>query len=165
MIPNQISYEISDKVLEEIQAHLDAIEARLPFLVGLSAHRRKTMLKAGDQSQVFSRKAMVVGHKIQDYLPRALDLDEMRKDIELVDALHPLQLRLSQLARKMSDTCALASSEAYAAALLIYRTAKQVEGPMGLSRSVAGLSTRFHRRTAVTRAAGTEPDPADDAET
>jgi hypothetical protein len=129
-------------------AHLAAIQEALPFLVGLSGLERQRLLKAGNRSQAFIHKASEVGQQIAGHLPGSLDLDEMRKDVTLRDRLYPVMLAVSTLAEKLSDTYAVVSSEAYAAALVIYRTAKMVEGDAGLGQAVAELGSRFERRPA-----------------
>jgi hypothetical protein len=149
VVPNRISHELSQQKVDEIMAHISAIREALPFLVGLSTAERQRLLKAGDRSQAFINKASEVGQQIADHLPGSLDLDEMRKDVALRDRLYPVMLAVSKLAEKLSDTYALVSSEAYAAALVVYRTAKAVEGDEGLGQAVAELGSRFERRSSA----------------
>jgi hypothetical protein len=153
VVPNRISHELSQQKVDEIMAHLAAIQEALPFLVGLSGLERQRLLKAGDRSQAFISKASEVGQHIVDHLPGSLDLGEMRKDVALRGRLYPVMLAISTLAEKLSDTYALVSSEAYAAALVIYRTAKTVKGGEGLEQAVAELGSRFERRPARAAAA------------
>ncbi len=57
-------------------------------------------------------------------LPGMFDLNEMRKDVELTNALQPIIMALSQLQGMMDDTMRVATSEAYTAALNVYSYAK-----------------------------------------
>jgi hypothetical protein len=153
VVQNRISHELSQQKVAEIMGHLAAIEAALPFLIGLNSAERKKLLKAGDRSHAFINKASDIGQQIPGHLPRSLDLAEMRKDVALRDALYPIMVSLSQLAEKLTDTYALANSEAYAAAL-VYRSAKMVKGDEGLGQAVAELKRRFERRGSRSAAAG-----------
>lgn len=73
-----------------------------------------------------------------------------QENLPCFSCLHgaPLMLAIGKLSRKLSDTYAIAASEAYAAALLVYRTGKQVQGSEGISEAVAELARRFERRGA-----------------
>lgn len=147
MIPNRVSSQITKASVDQILASIAAIQAALPFLIGLDPSERKTMLKAGDRSQAFIRKALEVGQRIADHLPRSTSLDEMSKDLALMDAIYPIMIALSELSEKLSDTYAVLNSEAYASALVVYRHAKDIKGEKGLEQPVAELGRRFVRRS------------------
>ena len=146
MVPNRISEEVNPEALAGILEKIEEVQAALPFLVGLDPIERRSMLKAGDRSQAFIRKAMEVAPHMADYLPRGLDVEEMRKDVGLMDALYPIMIATSRLAEKLADTYAVVSSEAYASALVIYRNSKYAKGGEGLEQAVADLRRRFARR-------------------
>lgn len=55
----------------------------------------------------------------QDFLSRSFDLDEMRQDVELFEAMYPLLLALTQLHELVDDTVVAVGSEAYAALLQV----------------------------------------------
>ena len=146
VIPNRISVVLSAEDRAAILVAINVLKERLPFLIGLDPEERKNMLKAGDRDRAFIDKSFDVGQKIPDYLPKALNMDEMNKDMELMDALYPIMLAISQLAEKLSDTYAIAASEAYAAALMIYRNAKDAKGSEGLEEAIGDLGRRFSRK-------------------
>lgn len=157
MIPNQISYELNQTTIDQIIHHLDAIRTLMPFLVGLSPQERKRLNPAGDASQAFIRKSASVAQLIPAYLPRGLDVTEMQKDIALMDAMQLIRVTTESLAEQMADTQAVVSSEAYAAALHVYRSAKMAQGPHGIEDAVRELSRRF-ARSSPSVAADTEPE-------
>lgn len=66
------------------------IKAKLPFLVDLSADDRKALPKMGDKSRAFVSKALEVATQNPDFLPRSFNLEELRKDVQLFEALYPL---------------------------------------------------------------------------
>jgi hypothetical protein len=157
VVPNRISAVMSEEDVTEVLKDLLAVKARMPFLLGLSEEERRAMPKVGDRDRAFIDKAYEVAGKVADYLPASFKLDEMHKDMALMDALSPIILEISQLAQKLADTYALAASEAYAAALLIYRYAKDAKSVEGLTAALDNLSQRFERRTV--RETDGEPKP------
>jgi hypothetical protein len=151
MIPNRISIVLSAEDRAEIIMAINILKEKLPFLIGIEPEERRGMLKVGDRDRAFIDKSYDVGQRIPDYLPKALSMDEMSKDMELMAALYPIMVAISQLAEKLADTYAIAASEAYAAALVIYRNAKDARGSEGLEEAIADLGRRFVRRTTTVK--------------
>ncbi|MBD2105146.1 hypothetical protein [Leptolyngbya sp. FACHB-261] len=69
----------------------------------------------------------------------------MRRDIELYDALYPIWLALNQLQAMVGDTYLVASSEAYAGSLPIYKYAK-ASGDVAGEASLTELKRQFVHR-------------------
>lgn len=122
------------------------IKAKLPFLVDLSADDRKALPKMGDKSRAFVSKALEVATQNPDFLPRSFDLEEMRKDVQLFEALYPLLMSLTQMQELVDDTCLAVGSEAYAAALAVYGYAKASGDVAGLDAIVGEMGRRFARK-------------------
>lgn len=150
MTPEQLA-----TVLQQIRD----LETALDFLVGIEPAQRQKLVKPGDGGQGFINRAYKLGLQIQDHLPRSFDLDEMRKDMDMADSLMHIMIATSQLAEKLADTHAVANSEAYLAALLVYRTAKHVRGVKGLEQALDELGRRFAR---VNSPATEPPVPVED---
>ena len=130
-----------DAVLDAVAT----IKAKLPFLVDLNAEERKALPKMGDKSRAFVSKALEVATQNPDFLPRSFDLEELRKDVQLFEALYPLLLSMTQLQELLDDTCLAVGSEAYAAALQVYNYAKA--GNVGGMDAVVGeMGQRFARK-------------------
>jgi hypothetical protein len=110
-------------------------------------NERKSLPKMGDKSRAFVSKALEVATQNPDFLPRAFDLDEMRKDVQLFEQLYPLVLSLTQLQELVDDTCVAVGSEAYAAALLVYNYAKASGEGTGLDTLVEDMGQRFARKS------------------
>jgi hypothetical protein len=87
------------------------------------------------------------------FLPRSFDIDEMKQDVRLFDAMYPVLLSLTQLQELLDDTTAVVGSEAYAAALVVYGYAKTSGRNTGLDGAVDDMSQRFARKAARTAAA------------
>ncbi len=134
---------------EDQNAVMDAvatIKAKLPFLVDLSAEERKALPKMGDKSRAFVSKALEVATQNPDFLPRSFDLEELRKDVQLFEALYPLLLSMTQLQELLDDTCLAVGSEAYAAALQVYSYAKASGNGGGMDAVVGEMGQRFARK-------------------
>jgi hypothetical protein len=82
-----------------------------------------------------------------DFLPRSFDLDEMRQDVELFEALYPILLSLTQLQELVDDTVMEVGSEAYAAGLVVYNYAKASGKGAGLDNVVDDMGRRFARKS------------------
>jgi hypothetical protein len=130
---------------------ITTIREKLPFLIDLTAEERKSLPKLGDKSRAFVSKALEVATQNPDFLPRSFDLDEMRRDIELFDALYPVLLSLTQLQELVDDTFIAAGSEAYTAALAIYNYAKANGNISGLDAVIDDMGRRFSRKTRKTQ--------------
>ena len=158
MPENRVSAELTAEDLDAIQGAIATIRERLPFLVDLSTEERTTMLKMGDKSRAFVEKMMEVIDQNPDFLPRSFDEVEMRKDVELFLKMYPVYLALTQLKDLVDDTLMLVGSEAYAAALVAYRYAKDAELGSGLEQIVDDLGRRFARRARQAAAEATTPE-------
>ncbi|MEH2323714.1 MAG: hypothetical protein V7K32_09100 [Nostoc sp.] len=134
----------------ERQAVMDAIATireKLTFLIDLTTEERKSLPKLGDKSRAFVTKALEIATQNPDFLPRSFNLDEMRRDIELFEALYPILLSLTQLQELVDDTSVAVGSEAYGAALMVYNYAKASGKGAGLDSMVDDLGRRFARKS------------------
>ena len=75
----------------------------------------------GGRSRGFVSQALDVAAQNPDTLPRSFDVEEMRKDVELLTALSPVTVALAQLNELVDDTFMAVGSEAYTAALAVYQ--------------------------------------------
>lgn len=130
-----------------VMTAITTIRKTLPFLIDLTADDRKALPKMGDKSRAFVSKALEVATQNPDFLPRSFDLDEMRKDVQLFEAMYPIVVALAQLQELVDDTTMAAGSEAMAAALQVYSYAKASGQGAGLEGMVEELGQRFARRT------------------
>ena len=119
----------------------------LPFLIDLTNEQRRSLPKLGDKSRAFVSKALEVATQNSEFLPRSFDLDEMRQDVELFEALYPILLSLTQLQELVDDTVMEVGSEAYAAGLIVYNYAKASGKGAGLDAVVDDMGRRFARKS------------------
>jgi hypothetical protein len=147
MPDNRISAKLSLADREAVIDAITTIKDKLPFLIDLSTEERKSLPKLGDKSRAFVSKALEIATQNPDFLPRSFDLDEMRRDIELFEALYPILLSLTQLQELVDDTSVAVGSEAYAASLMVYNYAKASGKGAGLDSMIDDLGRRFARKS------------------
>ena len=71
----------------------------------------------------------------------------MEKDVDLYTTLYPVLLSLQQLNEMAEDTLMVVGSEAYAAALVAYRYAKEANLGAGLDGVLDDIGRRFARKS------------------
>lgn len=141
-----ISATLAQADREAVMAAVATIKEKLSFLIDLTADDRKALPKMGDKSRAFVSKALEVATQNPDFLPRSFDLEELRKDVQLFEAMYPIVVALTQLQELVDDTCLAVSSEAYAAALQVYNYAKASGQGGGLDAVVGEMGQRFARK-------------------
>jgi len=147
MSENRVSASLSVADQEAVMAAIATIKNKLPFLIDISVEDRQNMLKMGDKSRAFVQKTMDLVNQNDDFLPRGFDVDEMRKDVKLLADLYPILQGLNQLQELVDDTIMVVGSEAYAAALVAYRYAKESGAGAGLDGIVDDIGRRFARKS------------------
>lgn len=146
MANTSISAVLTQSDRNAVMDAVATIKEKLPFLVDLNANERKALPKMGDKSRAFVSKALEVATQNPDFLPRSFDLEELRKDVQLFEALYPLLLSMTQLQELLDDTCLAVGSEAYAAALQVYNYAKVSGNVGGMDAVVGEMGQRFARK-------------------
>ena len=146
MSTTPISATLDSKDRDAVMAAVATIKEKLPFLIDLSADDRKALPKMGDKSRAFVTKALEVATQNPDFLPRSFDLEELRKDVQLFEAMYPIVVAVTQLQELLDDTCLAVGSEAYAAALQVYGYAKASGNVGGLDGVVGEMGQRFARK-------------------
>lgn len=146
-LSNRISVTLTPTDLDRINKAVEALEKQLTFLVSLDDGGRKELYQVGDKSREFIRKALVAAKTHPDALPRFFDTKEFAKDVELSEALYPLLLSLRRLHNSVEDTHALAQSEAYEAALVVYRSARDNDTDGTMAAAIGEMKSRFRRKS------------------
>ncbi|NDJ18822.1 hypothetical protein [Myxacorys almedinensis] len=147
MSTGKISATLNDADQAAVMDAITTIKEKLPFLLSLTVDQRKALPKMGDKNQPFAHKALEVASQNSDFLPRSFDLEEMRRDVELLAELYPIMVAMTQLQSMIDDTYLKVGSEAYSSALQVYTYAKASGQGSGLEPLVAELGQRFARRT------------------
>ena len=146
MAENRVNAALTVTARESILASLASIREQLPFLIDLTAADRRSMIKLGDRSRAFVSKALEVATQNSNALPRAFNVEEMRKDVQLFEDLQPVIMAINKLQDLVEDTMMEAGSEAYAAALAVYAYVKTSSKDDALEVAADDLGRRFVRK-------------------
>jgi hypothetical protein len=157
MADNRISASLSTADRQAVLDAINTIRQKLPFLVDLSPEERHTLPKMGDASQAFVAQAIQVAEQNADILPRSFDVEEMRKDVDLLNALSPVRNALAQLSELVEDSYMATGSEAYTAALLVYQYARSAGKGAALDGALDALGQRFARKSRTDSTVKTTP--------
>lgn len=136
MPANRVSVNLSAAEQQEVMTAIATIRRELSFLVPMSPEERRATVRLGDRNRAFTRKVLELATQNPEFLPCSFDLEEMRHDLELFEALQPMLLALTQLRELIDDTAIAAGSEAYSAALEVYRYAKTNGTAAGLDEFI-----------------------------
>ena len=145
--------------LQAVQEATQTLATKLaPHLTGISTEDRRALLKMGDKSLAFVRKAREYAHNHPDLVPGFLSLDLFESDLRAVDTLRNLQRVLQPVVDNLEDSLMLGGSEAYQAALVFYRSVRAAaqSGQPNAKTIYEDLSARFPagtRSKATTKAA------------
>jgi hypothetical protein len=145
MTENRISASLTQEDIEAIMSAISIIKAKLPFLIDLTPEEAKSLSRMGDKSRAFVSKSLELATQNPKILPGYFDLEEMKQDLELFEALYPIAMALSQLSKLVDDTTTIAGSESYSAARLIYSYAKVSDLSAGLEPLIDDLGKRFKK--------------------
>jgi hypothetical protein len=161
MDPHLVSATLSPDDQQAINAAIDTLRQKLPFLIDLTTDQRTAMAKLGDKTQAFVQKAVEIANQHQQLFAAGF-LDEMRKDAQLLTVLSPIQLAVNTLAKKLGDTTMQVGAEAYAAARTVYTVTKSPYAKAQMRIAADDLSKRFPSRKKAKAAAQPAAPPTSD---
>ena len=118
--PNLISTSISEENMKEIMDAIDKIDKLLPDLVNLSSEQLSALPKVGSSTIEFVYETLELVDKYPMLIPQDVEVPEIRKDAELIEAINKILKPLKKLVRRLEDSAALAGSEAYLPSIAIY---------------------------------------------
>ena len=141
---NLASTHFSDDQWGQVDAAIAALWTALePILVPLNATARRRVVKMGDGSEAFCRKAADAAAENLGVMPRNFDLEEMRRDLATHDALNARMVRITQLQEQLRNTDMALGSDAMVAALEAYSFLKNAGEGAGVEELRRMLSKRF----------------------
>lgn len=118
--PNLISTRISETDMKEIQGALSFIDEKLSELITISDLEKSTLYKANCDTIKFVLENLELAEKHPELVPNDIELNEIRKDVELIQSINKILKPLSQLTKKLKDSKIVAGSEAYLPSMAIY---------------------------------------------
>jgi hypothetical protein len=151
---NRISASMTAQDLTDIQAALQTIRTKLPFLISISNEERRIIPKLGDKSGGFHEKCMAYMNSNPEFLPGFISMAEINKDKALRDQLLQFWPNCETLCESISDTMMVLGSELFQADLAYYQTTREAA-----RRGRAGADTIFNDLR--TRFPGSSPEPVE----
>ena len=124
MYSNFISSTISQDQINEIISAIDRINAKLPSLVSLTNEELSSLPKVSMQNIDFIHEVLDFADTYPDLVPTHIDVQEIRKDLRLIESISKILKPMKQLVKKLEDSALLAGSEAYIPSLAIYNSVK-----------------------------------------
>ncbi|MDY7507959.1 hypothetical protein [Ralstonia wenshanensis] len=161
MPQNLISYQLTSADLAAVDGALKTLEDRLASLIDLTPVQRRTLVKMGDKSEAFARKAVEVLNNNPNVLPGNFDLAELRRDLAGFDQLRSRLMRVARIHERMADSQLALGSDVMSATLEGYAFLKVAGQGEGLDAARKALAVRFSRapQKRVDDVVGEQTDP------
>jgi hypothetical protein len=150
----RVNYTMPQKQFDDLKSLVDQIEGELEFAVDLNDEERASLPKTGDKRLAFVRTAASVVDMDSDFLPRSFNIPEFVQDVALMNQLVDINLRLERVAQRVNDTLLEVGSEAYVAALVVYKNAKDNGRGEELDKVVDAMGKSFIKKSRL------DPQPA-----
>jgi hypothetical protein len=145
MPQNLISYQLTSADLAAVDSALKTLEDRLASLIDLTPAQRRALVKMGDKSEAFARKAVEVLNNNPNVLPGNFDLAELRRDLAGFDQLRSRLVRVARIHERMADSQLALGSDVMSATLEGYAFLKVAGHDEGLDAARKALAVRFSR--------------------
>lgn len=149
---NRISITATPAQITAVKAALQTISANLPFLIGLTTDERKTLNTIDVNNKAFTEDTINAAVNNSLLVPPYISISNMQTDLSLFSQLDELSGVANQLCERLEDTKMLAGSEAYGAALALYKVFGSAAdaGVPGADSIVEQLQKRFATSTGNT---------------
>jgi hypothetical protein len=122
---NRFTWNPPEGFLDQVLGTVRSLQTELaPELVDLRPDELNALPKMGPKTVDFVTKALELVQANPALRPSFLDVDEFVRDLAAVSQLRAILAPLQQIVSLLEDSLALSASEAYAAALIFYRAAK-----------------------------------------
>ncbi|MEI6766919.1 MAG: hypothetical protein WCM76_14915 [Bacteroidota bacterium] len=145
MSPKNVNASIPDEDMAEIRQSIDAINAKLPFLISMTADERRACMKLGDKSVSFVDKVIGYSETNSNMVPAYLDVTRLKSDYQLSRVLTEALRLLHPLVQNIEDTATEAGVEALSGAMIFYNAVKAAAktGVPGAKSIYEDLQKRF----------------------
>ncbi|PKB17563.1 hypothetical protein [Flavobacterium sp. 5] len=152
LLNNRVNTTATAVQVTAIKAAFQTITTNLPFLVGLTADERKSLTTIDVNNKAFTEDAINAAVNNPTLIPSYISVTNMKNDLTLFTQLDELSAMATQLFERIEDTKMLAGSEAYGAALSLYKAfgAAADAGVSGTDSIVDQLKKRFATSTGST---------------
>ena len=121
---NLISTSIPDKDLSEVLKAINFINDKLPELVTLTDEEAVALPKMNKNTIEFVVENLKKAETHPELIPDDVEIEEVKKDVELIKSIQKILRPLKSLERKLEDSALIAGSEAYLPSIAIYNAMK-----------------------------------------
>jgi len=148
MQENKFSQVYTTAMVQTASQKIAEIRAAFPGLLTLTPDERYAYLKMGERTAPFVQKAIDYATRYNGLVPSFVSLPELQKDFNGAQMLLQVSKQLNELQNAIDDTLLVAGSEAYTAALAIYKNTQQAagHGVAGAVEAADDMATRFPGR-------------------
>lgn len=131
--------------ITDINAAIQTIRTKLPFLISISNQERKEMAKLGDKSMGFDEKCAAYIGSNPEFLPGFVETAEVNKDRALRGRIMEFFPNLQTLCESVDDTLMVVNGDLWMADLAYYQSVRQAakRGRAGADTIYNDLRTRF----------------------
>lgn len=144
---NLVSGTLSNKAQANVLNSIEAIRKALPFLISLSKEERQRLAKPGTEALVACETiTRTLDSHSKLFTSDIVDLNELKRDLALIQDLTPIQETLSRLLDDINSTLLAAKSDSYRAGLQAYTLATmKSEQHSGLAAAIEPLKNVLGR--------------------
>ena len=124
---NQISTTVPDADIKDILGAISLIESKLSKLVILSEEEKASLPRGKSNTVMFVQQCLDYAKQYPKYLPKDIDVKEIRKDMQLIQSISRVMEPLKMVVKKLEDSALLAGSEAYLPCMAIHNAVKSAQ--------------------------------------
>ena len=145
LLNNRVNATATAAQVTAVKAAFQTILTNLPFLVGLTADERKSLITIDVSNKAFTEDAINAAVNNPTLVPSYLSVANMQSDLTLFTQLDEISGLANQLCERIEDTKMLTGSEAYSVALALYKSFGSAAdaGVQGADSIVEQLKKRF----------------------
>ena len=158
LMANRISATLEGSKIEEIQSKINDIKTALPFLVEIDKSERRKGQKMGQAATGYVQACMNAASNNTNILARNFDVEEFQKDLNLLNALLPLDDQLETLFQKIRDTVLLVGKDLMEQSNEVYDSVKKEARKNNSLKPLSESLGQFYRKTRAKK--GSPDNPA-----
>ncbi len=144
---NRISAELTAAQVTAARLKIKELRDMLPFLIQIDKNERKRGQKIGQASVGFVRECLTAATNNPDILARNFDSDEFQKDINLLDALYPIDGDEEIVFQLIRDTILMLGKDLMEQANEVYDAVKKEAKKNNSLKPLADSLGEFYKKS------------------